>query len=320
MVAVGYTLMCEQSGPKELIEQAVRAEEAGFDHLVISDHYHPWLATQGHSPYAWSILGAVAHVTSRVRLMNFVTCPIRRYHPAVVAQMAATIGVLSDDRFTLSLGAGENLNEHVVGAWPHVHQRHEMFEEALQIIRPLLDGEKLSFTGRHFQVPEAYLWDRPQTRMPIAVAASGPHSARLAAEYGDALVCDNPDTDVVRLYDDAGGAGRPRFGQVALCYGPNVGDCRRTVHEQWRWATLNWSVRSELPEPASFLSAVEAVRPEDVLQVVPCGPDPDAHLRAVERYVDAGFTDVALVQVGAEGQPMFLDWARDELLPRLREI
>ncbi|ROT33118.1 TIGR03557 family F420-dependent LLM class oxidoreductase [Micromonospora sp. HM5-17] len=320
MVAVGYTLMCEQTGPKELVAQAVQAEEAGFDYLVISDHYYPWLTSQGHSPYAWAVLGAVAHATSRIRLMTLVTCPIRRYHPAVVAQKAATVGVLSDGRFTLSLGAGENLNEHVVGAWPHVHQRHEMFEEALQIIRPLLDGENLSFAGHHFEVPEAYLWDRPETRIPIAVAASGPHSVRLAAEYGDALVCDNPDAGVVRRYDEIGGAGRPRYGQVALCYGPDTDDCRTTVHEQWRWATLNWSVKSELPGPESFRNATEAVRPADVAQVVPCGPDLDAHVAAVRRYVDAGFTDVALVQVGVESQPMFLDWARDELLPRLREV
>ncbi|MEO3743955.1 TIGR03557 family F420-dependent LLM class oxidoreductase [Plantactinospora sp. B5E13] len=320
MVSVGYTLMCEQTGPKELVQQAIRAEEAGFDHLVISDHYYPWLASQGHSPYAWSVLGAVAHATSRIRLMSFVTCPIRRYHPAVVAQKAATIGVMSDGRFTLSLGAGENLNEHVVGAWPHVHQRHEMFEEALQIIRPLLDGDNLSYSGNHFEVPEAYLWDRPETPVPIAVAASGPHSVQLAAEYADAVVCDNPDAGVIQLYDEAGGTGRPRYGQVAVCYGPDADDCRETVHEQWRWAALNWTVKAELPGPESFVGASGTIRPEDIARTVPCGPDLDAHVAAFQKYVDAGFTDVALVQVGVESQPMFLDWARDELLPRLREL
>ncbi|MDZ5446987.1 TIGR03557 family F420-dependent LLM class oxidoreductase [Micromonospora sp. 4G57] len=151
----------EQAGPKELVSHAVRAEAAGFDHLVASEHYYPWLDSQGHSPYTWSVLGAVAHATSRAALMSFVTCPIRRYHPAVVVQKASTIGVLSDGRFTLGLGAGENLNEHVVGGWPHVEQRHEMFEEALQIIRPLLNGETLTFSGNHFDVAPAGNLIRP---------------------------------------------------------------------------------------------------------------------------------------------------------------
>ncbi|MEO3926623.1 TIGR03557 family F420-dependent LLM class oxidoreductase [Micromonosporaceae bacterium B7E4] len=320
MVGVGYTLMCEQTGPKELVDQAVRAEQAGFDYLVISDHYYPWLASQGHSPYAWAVLGAVAHATSRVRLMTYITCPIRRYHPAVVAQKAATIGVMSDGRFTLSLGAGENLNEHVAGAWPYVHQRHEMLEEALQIIRPLLDGDNLSYSGNHFEVPEAYLWDRPATPVPIALAASGPHSVELASEYADALVCDNPDAAVVRMYDERGGAGKPRYGQAAVCYGPDADDCRKTVHDQWRWAALNWTVKAELPGPESFVSASEAIRPEDIAELVPCGPELDSHVEAFRKYVDAGFTDVAFVQVGVDSQPMFLDWAERELLPRLREL
>ena len=320
MVAVGYTLMCEQTGPKELVDQAVRAENAGFDYLVISDHYYPWLESQGHSPYAWSVLGAVAHATSRVGLMSFVTCPIRRYHPAVVAQKAATVGVLSDGRFTLAVGAGENLNEHVVGAWPHVQQRHEMFEEALQIIRPLLDGNTLTYSGHHFEVPEAYLWDRPEVPVSMAVAASGPSSCQLAAEYGNAVVTDTPDAHVLRLFDQAGGTGRPRYGQVAFCYGQDEDECRKIAHDQWRWSGLNWKVRAELPGPESLTSASQFTRPEDTAQTVPCGPDLEAHAAAFRRYVDAGFTHVAVVQVGADSQPMFLDWARYELLPRLREF
>ncbi|MEK8107324.1 TIGR03557 family F420-dependent LLM class oxidoreductase [Micromonospora sp. M12] len=204
MVSVGYTLMCEQAGPKQLVDHAVRAEAAGFDQLVMSDHYYPWLDSQGHSPYAWSVLGAVAHATSRAQLMSFVTCPIRRYHPAVVAQKASTIGALSDGRFTLGLGAGENLNEHVVGGWPHVQQRHEMFEEALQIIRPLLNGETLTFSGNHFDVPDAYVWDRPERPVPMAVAASGRQSATLAAEYGNGIISTEPDRHIIEMYDDAG--------------------------------------------------------------------------------------------------------------------
>jgi len=195
-----------------------------------------------------------------------------------------------------------------------------MFEEALQIIRPLLDGDNLSYSGNHYEVPEAYVWDRPETPVPIAVAASGPHSVALASEYADALVCDNPDAAVVEMYDKAGGTGKRRYGQAAICYGPDRAECVRTAHDQWRWAPLNWSVKAELPGPDSFVSASDHIRPEDVAQLVPCGPDLEAHVAAVQKYVDAKFTDVAIVQVGVESQPMFLDWAERELLPRLREL
>ncbi|PZF89656.1 TIGR03557 family F420-dependent LLM class oxidoreductase [Micromonospora deserti] len=320
MVNIGYTLMCEQTGPKHLVDHAVRAEGAGFDHLVISDHYYPWLDSQGHSPYAWSVLGAVAHATSRAALMSFVTCPIRRYHPAVVAQKASTVGVLSDGRFTLGLGAGENLNEHVVGGWPHVQQRHEMFEEALQIIRPLLNGETLTFSGNHYDVPDAYVWDRPDHPVPMAIAASGRQSATLAAEYGNGLVATEPDPHIIQMYDDAGGVGRPRYGQVAICYGPDEAECRKIVHDQLRWFGLGWKVNAELPGPESFAAATQFVREEDVAQSISCGPDVDAHVAAIKKFVEAGFTHVAIVQVGADSQLMFLDWAQERLLPRLRQL
>ncbi|BCB88078.1 TIGR03557 family F420-dependent LLM class oxidoreductase [Phytohabitans suffuscus] len=318
MVAVGYTLMCEQAGPRELVDHARRAEEVGFDFEVVSDHYYPWLDSQGHSPYAWSVLGAVAHTTSRVDLMSFVTCPIRRYHPAVVAQKAATVGLMSQGRFTLGVGAGENLNEHVVGAWPHVQQRHDMFEEALQIMRSLLDGDTLTYSGEYYDVPEAYLWDRPETGVPIAVAASGPSSSALAAEYGDGLIAADPDARVVDLFDEAGGEGKPRFGQVPVCWGPDEAECRKRVLDQWRWAPTDWKVKAELPGPDSFAVASRFVRDDDLARVVPCGPDVEQHVEAFNRYVDAGFTHVALVQVGGESQPEFLDWAERELVPRLR--
>src|SRR5207244_12605457 len=141
MTQYGYTMMTDQSGPKQLVADLVKAEQAGFDFSVISDHYFPWLDSQGHSPYAWSVLGAAAQATERIPLMTYVTCPIRRYHPAVVAQKAATMQLLSDGRFTLGLGAGENLNEHIVGGeWPIARVRHQMLEEAVEIIRALWEG------------------------------------------------------------------------------------------------------------------------------------------------------------------------------------
>ncbi|MEV4620263.1 TIGR03557 family F420-dependent LLM class oxidoreductase [Asanoa sp. NPDC049573] len=320
MVAVGYSLLCEQSGPKDLVDYAIRAEEVGFDQITISDHYYPWLDAQGHSPYAWAVLGAVAHATSRADLMTYITCPTRRYHPAVVAQKAATMQILADGRFTLGVGAGENLNEHVVGPWPHVRERHAMLSEALEIIRPLLDGETLTYSGEYFEVPEAYVWDRPDTRVPIAVALSGPESASLAGEYGDGAIATEPQARLMKLYDESGGAGRPRYGQVPMCWGPDEAACRKTAHEQFPWFGLGWKVNSNLPNPAAFEQASRFVREEDVAAGITCGPDVDAHVEAVKKFADAGFTHVSLLQIGDESQPEFIDWAASELIPRLKQL
>jgi len=320
MVAVGYSLLCEQSGPKELVDYAIQAEEVGFDQITISDHYYPWLDAQGHSPYAWAVLGAVAHATSRADLMTYITCPTRRYHPTVVAQKAATTQILADGRFTLGVGAGENLNEHVVGPWPHVRERHAMLAEALEIIRPLLDGETLTYSGEYFEVPEAYVWDRPDTRVPVAVALSGPESASLAGEYGDGAIATEPQARLMRLYDESGGAGRPRYGQQPMCWGRDEAASRKTAHDQFPWFGLGWKVNSNLPNPAAFEQASQFVREEDVAAGIPCGPDVDAHVEAVKRFADAGFTHVSLLQIGDESQPEFLDWAASELIPRLHSL
>jgi G6PDH family F420-dependent oxidoreductase len=318
MPQFGYTLMGEQSAPRQLVADAVQAEQAGFDFAVSSDHYYPWLEAQGHSPYAWSVLGAVAYQTQRMPLMSFVTCPIRRYHPAVVAQKAATVALLSEGRFTLGLGAGENLNEHVVGGWPHVTERHAMFEEALEIIRPLLAGSTVHHSGTYFDVPEARLWDLPDDGVPIGVAVSGPASCELAAEYADAMIATEPKSSLVEAFDNAGGDGRPKYGQLAVCYGPDADECARIAHEQFRWFGLGWPVNSELPGPKSFDLASAAVTPEQVRQAVPCGPDVDQIVEAVAKFTDAGFTHVALVQIGADSQSEFIDFAEKQLLPALR--
>src|SRR4051795_9292294 len=168
MVAIGYTIMGEQAGPKQLVADAIRAEQAGFDFIAASDHYSPWLEEQGHSPYTWAVLGAVAQATDAIELMTYVTCPTMRYHPAAVAQKAATLQLLSDGRFTLGLGAGENLNEHIVGrGWPHVNVRQAMLAAAVEIIGSLFDGGLVDYDGRHFRVDSAKLWDLPADRVPL---------------------------------------------------------------------------------------------------------------------------------------------------------
>lgn len=317
MASYGYTLMGEQCGPTQLVDDAVRAERVGFDFAVASDHYYPWLDAQGHSPYAWSVLGAAAYATERMGLMSFVTCPIQRYHPAVVAQKAATVALLSQGRFTLGVGAGENLNEHVVGGWPHVTQRHEMLAEALDIIRPLLAGDTVHYSGTYFDVPEARLWDRPDEGVPVGVAVSGPQSCQLAAEYADALIATEPRSELIELFDDAGGVDGPRYGQVAVCYGPDEAECRRIAYEQFGWFGLGWPVNAELPNHRSIELASAARTEDQVARSIPCGPDLDRHVEAVRRFLDAGFTHVALVQVGGALQGQFLDFCEKELLPAL---
>ena len=319
MTLIGYTMMGEQAGPKQLVRDVVLAEQAGFDFAVISDHYFPWLDSQGHAPYAWSVLGAAAQATDRIPLMTYVTCPIRRYHPAVVAQKAATMQLLSDGRFTLGLGAGENLNEHMVGGrWPLASVRHQMLAEAVQIIRALWAGGTVTYRGRHFEVESARVWDLPETAPPIGIAVSGPGSCRLAGRHADAMIATEPRAELGQLFDGAGGSGKPRIGQIAVSYDPDERIAARRAMEQFRWFTGGWRVNAELPVPASFEQASRTVREEDVATQMPCGPDLGRHLAGIRQFEAAGFTHVALVQVGADTQESFIRWAASELLPALR--
>ncbi|WP_261164057.1 TIGR03557 family F420-dependent LLM class oxidoreductase [Microbacterium sp. Marseille-Q6965] len=322
MTRFGYTLMTEQSGPKELVGYAVDAERAGFDFEVMSDHYSPWLASQGHAPYAWSVLGAVAHATERVGLATYVTCPTMRYHPAVVAQKAATIQLLSDGRFTLGLGAGENLNEHVVGErWPGVDERHDMLEEAALIIRELLTGDLVTVEGEHFRVDSARIWDAPEGGVPIGIAVSGEKSLERFAPIGDHLITTEPEAALVDGWKARTEADEPRaIGQVPICWAPDADEAVALAHDQFRWFAGGWSVNSDLPTPAGFTQASQYVRPEDVASSIACGPDLDALAESVRPFLDAGFTDIALVQVGDRHQQRFLDEVAEPLLEKLRAL
>ncbi|MBA3251815.1 MAG: TIGR03557 family F420-dependent LLM class oxidoreductase [Geodermatophilaceae bacterium] len=316
---IGYTMMCEQTGPQELVRDVVAAERVGFDFAVISDHYFPWLAEQGPSPYAWSVLGAAAQATERIPLMTYVTCPTFRYHPAVVAQKAATVALLSEGRFTLGLGAGENLNEHVIGGgWPAVDVRHERLREAVAIIRSLLEGGYVNHPGKHFDVESAKIWDLPAEPVPIGIAVSGAQSCALAGELADLMIAVEPEPELGAQFDAAGGAGKPRVGQLPLCFDRDAAAAKKRAHEQFRWFGGGWKVNAELPGPASFAGATTYVRPEDVAESIPCGADVDAVIQACTPFAAAGFTDLALVQIGGQQQGTFLDWAEQDLLPELR--
>jgi G6PDH family F420-dependent oxidoreductase len=322
MTQFGYTMMTEQSPPDQLVSDLQMAEKAGFDFSVISDHFQPWLDEQGHAGYAWSILGAAAQATERIGLMTYVTCPTLRYHPAIVAQKAATMGILSGNRFRLGLGAGENLNEHVVGKrWPAVGVRHEMLSEAVDIIAALFDeGGRVNYRGRHFDVEQAQLWDRPSERVPIGIAVSGESSCSLAGHKADIMIAVEPKAELGDMFDAAGGSGKPRVGQIALAYDANRDAAIERAHAQFRWFGLGWKVNADLPNPEGFAAATQFVTPDQVADALGCGPDVEEHVNKIKPFIEAGFTEIALVQIGAEQQPEFMTWAEQELLPALREL
>ena len=321
MVSIGYTLMGEQAGPREVVRHAAAAERAGFGWAVASDHYFPWLDAQGHAPYTWTVLGAVSQATDVLGLMTYVTCPTFRYHPAVVAQKAATLAILSGNRFTLGLGAGENLNEHVAaGAWPPVNVRHDMLAEAVDIITGLLAGGYVTYHGTHFDVDSAKLWDLPDVRVPIGVAVSGEQSVQTFATLADVMIATEPDPGLVPAWDAArSGAPSRKVGQLPISWDADPDAARARAHEQFRWFAGGWKVNAELPGTAAFAAASQFTRPEDVVTSIPCGDDVAAVVDAVRPFAEAGFTDVALVQIGGDAQDSFFAAAEQELLPAFQE-
>lgn len=316
---IGYKLSAEDYEPKELIRQAVRAEEVGFDFVEMSDHYHPWLEEQGHSPFTWSVLGAIAGQTERVGIATGVTCPTMRYHPAIVAQAAATMGVISDGRFTLGIGAGERLNEHVVGGgWPGVGVRHAMLREAIEIIRLLWTGGYHSYDGEYLQLEDARVFDLPEQLPPIIVAASGRASAGIAAQLGDGIFAVEPKAELVEQFAARGEDGL-RYAEASIAYASTPEAAVDEVMRTSRWATSGWKVMAELPNPVNFDAASAYVRPEDVRDRFACGPDVEAHLGAIQPFVDAGFDHLVVHDHGPEPDA-FLDYFAEELGPRLRSV
>ncbi len=326
MVSVGYTLMTEQSGPRELVRNAVAAERAGFDFAVCSDHYFPWLDEMGHSPNAWVTLGGVAQATDRIGLMTYVTAPTFRYHPAVVAQQAATLQILCGNRFTLGLGSGEALNEHIVGAgWPSADLRQERLVEAATIIARLFDGGYLTYQGRHFRVDSAKVWDLPVQRVPIGIAVSGQQSCELFAPLAEVMVGIDPDPQLARWWDTASRPGAPDGGrarkvaQLPISWDSDEAAAVHRAHRLFRWSLGGWKVNAELPGTAAFDGASATVRESDVAAQIPCGNDVGAIVDAASAFFDAGYTDLALVQIGGDRQDEFFE-AADDIIAALRRI
>lgn len=318
MVEIGYALSSEEHRPNDLVRYAAMAEDAGFTFALISDHYHPWTTSQGESPFVWATLGGIARATDRLRVGTGVTCPLMRMHPAVIAQAAATVGDMFEGRFFLGLGAGENLNEHILGDhWPQPAVRHEMLQEAIEIIRALWDGEEVSHFGAFYTVDEAKLFTLPAQPPEIYVAASGRLAAELAGE-NDGLISTSPDGEVVQAFEQAGGRGKPRVGQFAVCYDEDVARARRTAHSAWPISGLSGNVNWEIKTVEHFDQLVQGVSEDQVAKAIICGPDPGPVLEKIEAFVEAGFDHVYIHQVGPD-QERFFDWASREVLPRYQQ-
>jgi coenzyme F420-dependent glucose-6-phosphate dehydrogenase len=315
MVELGYAISCEEHPPLELVEHARLAEEAGFSFALISDHFHPWIDRQGNSPFAWTVIGAIAQATRRLRLGTGVTCPGVRYHPAIVAQAAATAAALMPDRFFLGVGSGENLNEHILGdAWPSAAVRQIMLAEAIDVIRLLWQGGLQSHDGEYFTVDRARLYSLPETLPPLLVAASGPQAAELAGAMGDGLIATSPDREVVQAFERGGGSGKARYGQLTVCWAADEDEARRTAFEWWPNVALGGELSQELPLPRHFAQATATVREEDVAKAMVCGPDAGRHREAIQQFVDAGFGYVYVHQVGPD-QRGFFEFYQRSVLP-----
>lgn len=318
MTQYGMTLSSEEWGPRELVATARKAEDAGFDFVSVSDHFHPWIDAQGHSPFVWGVLGAMAEATSTLEVGVGVTCPTIRIHPAVTAQAAATASLLFEGRFTFGIGSGENLNEHVLGhRWPPADVRLAMLEESLEVMRRLWTGEQVDHRGDFYEVDNARIYDPPEGDLPVVVSGFGPKATELAARIGDGWWTSGPDEDLHRTWVDAGGTG-PKYGQVNIAYGPDEAECRKLVAHQWPNAGFPGELSQDLPTPAHFDQLAELLTEEQAVGETPCGPDVDAIVDSVQAYLDVGYDHVYLHQIG--DQDALLDVWQAELGDRLRAL
>jgi G6PDH family F420-dependent oxidoreductase len=313
---IGYFLSSEETAPLELVRHASLAEEAGFDGLWISDHFHPWNDEQGHSGFVWSMVGAIAQATSRMKVTTAVTCPTIRIHPAIIAQAAATSAVLLEGRFALGLGSGEALNEHILGdRWPEADERLEMLEEAVQVIRMLWQGGSQSHRGRHYRVENARIYDLPERLPPILISGFGPKATELAARIGDGFCTVAPVEEAVETVREKGGRDKLVAGGMKVCWDEDEQRARQTAHRLWRNDGLPGELSQILPTPEHFEQASELVGEDQVAESIPCGPDLDAHLQKISEYEQAGFDELYVQQVG-DGHERMFELYSQEILPR----
>jgi len=317
MVELGYTLSSEEFPPNELVKHAQKAESLGFTFAGISDHFHPWLDQQANSPFAWTTLGGVAATTSTLNVITGVTCPLIRYHPAIIAQAAATVAAMMPGRFSLGVGTGENLNEHIIGTrWPPIAVRQEMLEEAVDLIRQLWQGGYQSHRGVYYTVDNARIYTLPEQLPPVIVAASGQESATMAGKIGDGLISVAPNTEVVKTFEQNGGEGKPKYAQVTVCWAKDEQSARETAFQWWANAGVTGQLSQELALPQYFEQATEMLDPKAATKSMPLGPDLENYLHDIKTYTDAGFTHLYMHQVGPD-QDGFFQFAEKELLPKV---
>jgi coenzyme F420-dependent glucose-6-phosphate dehydrogenase len=310
MPELGFALSSEDHGPTDLVEQAVLAEQTGFTFCLISDHYHPWIDKQGHSPFVWATLGGIARATENIRIGTGVTCPMIRIHPAIVAQAAATVGCMTEGRFFLGVGTGENLNEHILGdRWPLPDERLDMLEEAVDVMRLLWQGGEQTHRGKHYTVDHARVYDIPDGGVDVYVAAAQQKAAELAGRIGDGLISTSPDEDVVKTF----GQDKPKLGMMHVAYDTDEDAALKRAHELWPNTALQGSLGQELATPSDFAGAAPMVSPDDVGESVPHGPNPDKYVELIQKYEKAGFTHVYIHQIG-DNQKEFCEWAAENLM------
>lgn len=314
----GYTLSSEEHDPVSLVQNARLAEQAGFQFVGISDHFHPWSEDQGQSPFVFSVIGALSQVLEEIDVIVGVTCPIIRIHPAIVAQAAATCSLLLEGRFLLGIGAGENLNEHIVGmGWPPTAVRHEMLREAIAIIKILWTGEFTNYFGKYFTVEGAKLYSHPEEQLPLLVAASGAKAATLAGELGDGLISTGPEKKVIKQFEKSGGSGKPTFAQITVSYDQNEEKAKKIAHRYWRFTALPSPLSSDLRLPMDFDKASSILTPDQIAETIICGANIEDYINEVSKYVSAGFNNIYFHQVGPN-QDGFLRFSENELLPGLK--
>jgi G6PDH family F420-dependent oxidoreductase len=313
---IGYSLASEELRPTEMVRAARHAEEIGFGSAWLSDHFHPWIDRQGESPFVWSVIGGIA-ATTGLRVGTAVTCPLIRTHPAVVAHAAATSAAMMPGRFSLGVGTGEALNEHILGdRWPPADVRLEMLDEAVAVMRTLWEGGQQSHEGKHYRVENARLYTLPEASVPVMVSGFGSKSAELAGRIGDGYIGTAPEADLLATFDEAGGSGKPKFAGMKVCWADDEQVARRTAYELWPNLGLPGQLAQELALPAFFEQAVESVDEEAVTSKVVCGPDPEPHLEMLRKYADAGYDEVFVHQIGAD-QDGFLRFYGQEVLPKI---
>jgi G6PDH family F420-dependent oxidoreductase len=317
VVRFGYFLSSEEFSPTELVRQAQLAQQAGFQALAISDHYHPWNEEQGQAGFVWSTIGALAQATD-LPIVTAVTCPTVRIHPAVIAQAAATCAVLTGGRFALGIGSGEALNEHILGdAWPPAAIRQDMMAEAVEVMRELWQGGLVTHRGTHYTVDNARVYTLPDTPPPVYVSAFGEAAAKLAGRIGDGFFSTMPDADLLRTFREAGGAGKPTLAAFKVCWAADADSARKTAYRIWPNDQLPGQLAQELPLPRHFEQASSLVTEEMVGEALACGPDPEVHIGALREYVKAGYDEVYVAQIGPQ-QEEFFEFYAQRVLPEVR--